>query len=390
MAHLLRLTSTRWVVGKGRQARRVQAGTPGARKIKALSSHWYAVFTLPGSKKKERVRLARDKAVSQVMLAELLRKRERGDVGLTAPSDVCIGDFCDRYLASRQAEIAPGTYELYERTAKYLAAFFGATTRLASITREQARNFKTALARGDLAHVVVTKARKRVDVPAKPTVEMHVRNAHAVFNQAVADELLAANPFAHLAEAKQVPSAWHHVSLTDFQKLMAAAKPFWRPMLALARWGGLRLEEALELPWSHVDLDGRRLTVIAHNTGGGEGFTPKDKDTRVVPIVPELFALLRDLSRPDDFVVPRGAVGVTNIWRDFQHLFEKAGLTPWAKPMHSLRKSCITDWARTFPMHAVQEWAGHSDIETTRTFYLKVSDDDYRRAAGLPLKGDPC
>jgi integrase len=125
------------------------------------------------------------------------------------------------------------------------------------------------------------------------------------------------------------------------------------------------------------------------HAGEGQGFVPKDKDSRVVPISTELYNLLSDLPRPDAFVVPRGAVGVTNVWRDFQSLFRNAGLDPWRKPMRTLRKSCITDWANKFAMHAVQEWAGHSDIETTRTFYLKVSDDDYRRAAGLPPKSDP-
>ena len=32
-------------------------------------------------------------------------------------------------------------------------------------------------------------------------------------------------------------------------------------------------------------------------------------------------------------------------------------------------------------MHVVRAWAGHSDIETTATYYLQVSNSDFQRAA---------
>ncbi len=63
---------------------------------------------------------------------------------------------------------------------------------------------------------------------------------------------------------------------------------------------------------------------------------------------------------------------------------KRAKVTAYAKPFHALRKSCITDWAARFPAHVVKEWAGHADIRTTLKYYLKVSDGDHRKAAGLP------
>lgn len=72
-----------------------------------------------------------------------------------------------------------------------------------------------------------------------------------------------------------------------------------------------------------------------------------------------------------------------NIWRDFGVIAKQAGIVRYAKPLHSLRKSCITDWAGRFGAHVVKEWAGHEDIDTTLKFYLKVPDAEYQRAAGL-------
>ena len=70
-----------------------------------------------------------------------------------------------------------------------------------------------------------------------------------------------------------------------------------------------------------------------------------------------------------------------NLWRDFQAIREKAGLSKCS--FHDLRKSYCTNLAGAVPLHIVQELAGHTDIRTTRKHYLKVRDehvDSARRA----------
>ena len=58
-----------------------------------------------------------------------------------------------------------------------------------------------------------------------------------------------------------------------------------------------------------------------------------------------------------------------------------------AKPIHSLRKSCILDWADRHPAHVVKEWAGHADLNTTDSYYLQVPESEYERAARM--RSDP-
>jgi len=53
------------------------------------------------------------------------------------------------------------------------------------------------------------------------------------------------------------------------------------------------------------------------------------------------------------------------------------------KPFHTLRKTCCTVWAREYPQHVVQAWAGHAKAETTSEFYLQVSEREYDKAAGI-------
>ena len=70
-----------------------------------------------------------------------------------------------------------------------------------------------------------------------------------------------------------------------------------------------------------------------------------------------------------------------NLTRDVKAAVRRAGVHEYSKPLHTLRKSCITDWAARYPMHVVKEWAGHANIATTQQFYLKVLDSDYERAS---------
>ena len=80
-------------------------------------------------------------------------------------------------------------------------------------------------------------------------------------------------------------------------------------------------------------------------------------------------------------VIPPGSVVVKNVSRDFTTLCKRAGVERYHKPLHTLRKTCLTDWSRCFPAHVVSAWAGHASIETTSQFYLKVSESEYQQAA---------
>ena len=47
---------------------------------------------------------------------------------------------------------------------------------------------------------------------------------------------------------------------------------------------------------------------------------------------------------------------------------------------HSLRKTCITNWLESgVPVHEVQKWAGHSDVNTTIRYYAKVDKSALER-----------
>jgi len=65
---------------------------------------------------------------------------------------------------------------------------------------------------------------------------------------------------------------------------------------------------------------------------------------------------------------------VNNIARDFGVIRLHAGVAK--RTLHDLRRSAITNWAQKLPIQVVQQLAGHSDISTTRKYYLAVRSED--------------
>jgi site-specific recombinase XerD len=61
---------------------------------------------------------------------------------------------------------------------------------------------------------------------------------------------------------------------------------------------------------------------------------------------------------------------VNNIGRSFETTRKRYGIAK-CSTIHDLRRSAITNWAKHLPIQVVQQFAGHSDISTTRKYYLQ-------------------
>lgn len=325
------------------------------------------------------------KRAAGVKARELEMELARSPRQRNQPATMGLGEFLRRYLADRTGELGRGTWALHAKTGAYLAGFFGDRRRLDSIRRDEARAFKSALADGALNHLSKRKAPRPMQAA---TVDLHIRNARTLFNRALADDLVDLNPFDRLSATVPVPRDWHYVSGEEFDRLLEAeGRPAWRLLLALARWAALRRGEALHLGWRHIDWSTRRIEIISQ-----ADFTLKDKEPRIVPLPPRLHDLLLAAflaaAPGQDYVIGPSSVRVNNFSRDFGVLCHRAGVERYPKPLHTLRKSCITDWAAVHPLHVVRVWAGHSDIATTDRHYLQVSAAEYERAAGLSAETD--
>ena len=111
------------------------------------------------------------------------------------------------------------------------------------------------------------------------------------------------------------------------------------------------------------------------------------RETRIVPIVPELMQLLSQAFHE----VPARTVAVVDLRSDGQNMrtqlaryAAKAGVPMWGKPFMNMRQSLANDWAERFPAHACHAWLGHSRVIAER-HYLRVDARTVARAVNERL-----
>lgn len=312
-------------------------------------------------------------------LAEEVQADVRAGKG-DLPQEMTLKAFGEMYLKIRTG-LTERTQAEHERTLKFLRQRLGDTRAVHKITPLDARQF-------------ISWFRKRT-VKGKPiapaTANKVLRECRRIFREAVDCNLIRHNPFDRMKQERVSDPPWHHVTPEEYQRLIAAAPSLrWQGMIALAYCCGLRVGEVLNLTWRDVDFAEGRLRVVAKR---GEAdmldWSPKDKDMRILPVPTPAINLLTKLQLDPSagevylFVLGKGPnagqrIGRNNVWRDFDAIRRQAGLPKCS--MHDLRRSFCTNLSRAIPMHVVQELAGHSDIRTTRRFYVQVEPELMQRA----------
>lgn len=293
------------------------------------------------------------------LAAEMAMKPGRRDVRQAPP----LGDWLDRYAGLR-ADLGENTLELHAQTASLLREHFGPEVKLDRISRIDAAGFTEWLTR--LGKPITRRGRvERTTSPiSESTVCKHVATAKVIFGHAVRLDLLAFNPFdREVSTPPRLENDWHYVSIEHVDRIAAACpSPAWRALVGLCRFAGLRLGEALRLEWPDVDFQKREITVRAKLRQGRRRVTTKQRRRRV-PIVPALYRLLlerHEAAGTGELLVV--GIGGDNHRRDLNVIVRAAGLTPWHKPFHTLRKNCETDWLAQHSGLDVCAWMG-SDFE---------------------------
>ncbi len=295
-------------------------------------------------------------------------------VGLVAPrrnqAAVTLGAFLDEHLEQRARELKPGTMLVLGQAARHLRRYFGDDRPLASITPQDADRYRAWL-------------RERGIAPA--TVAKWCRLARQFLNVACRWQIIERNPFEHIRTTAP-PSRERRVFVPGelVQRVIdVAPDPQWKLLIALARWGGLRIpSEALRLTWADVDFERRRFIVRSSKTEHHES-----AGVRVVPMFPELvehFLAVFEQAEPGSrYVIARYRSRAANLRTQFVRYIEAAGLKPWPKPWQNLRASRATELADLYPSHVCAAWLGHSE-RIADAFYRQVTDEHFRKATAEP------
>lgn len=148
---------------------------------------------------------------------------------------------------------------------------------------------------------------------------------------------------------------------------------------------GLRRNEADKAEWTWVieSHDDRRFIEVRAT----DIFTPKSKQSRVIPIDPAVWEALVAVKSDARFIVPgpeqkaKRAAGTTKsvVYRcDTAHRvlvfwLQKAGVRD-AKPCHALRKEFGSYVATCFSLFHAQKLLGHSTPAVTSAYYASLTD----------------
>jgi integrase len=200
---------------------------------------------------------------------------------------------------------------------------------------------------------------------------------------------LAANPWKHVRQRGGDPSERRaYVPVADVERVLEKCPNLsWRLLVALARFGGLRVpSEAFSLTWGDIDWERGRLSIPSPKT------EHLGKSLRVIP----LFPMLRPHLDAAFEQAPEGSIYLfPEHWREratredswaganmrttFAKIVRRAGVEPWPRLWHSLRASCESDLAQSFPLATVTKWLGNTPSVALR-HYVDPTEAAFDRA----------
>jgi len=297
---------------------------------------------------------------------------------------VTLGQWCDRYITS--AQIKESTKEQLERARDNLVSYFGDDRLIQEITTQQAKEWVAWLAKNGNE-----RAAGKDKSLALNTVRRRTGRAKQLFGAALDEKVIADNPFS----SKEIACAtgdnrdrMQFVDAATIEKCIEATSGDWRSIIALARYGALRIpSELVKLRWCDVNWSDMSLTIHSpkteHHKAGG---------VRAMPIMPDLAQHLRDAWE----VAPEGAEFIiadknkralrVNLATEFRRIIKRAGVTAWPKLWQNLRASRETELLAQFPIKDVACWIGHTPDISIRHYAMQL-DEHFRRAVTSGLAG---
>lgn len=288
-----------------------------------------------------------------------------------------ISQLCAYVIA--QADVSPNTIQKYYDCQANLLAYFG-DRGIFQVSPGDADEFAKWLPK---------LGRRPIPGPLAPsTVKGRVEQAKLYFSVAVRKRWLSLNPFEDVKARATAPTdRLRYIDVATVQKLMDAADPEMRLIIAMARYLGLRTpSETWPLEWSWVNWDQGIIRVKDSKRA-----RHPDKEWRFPPIFPEIQELLWEQynsNRTDARFIfrPRGQTD-TALRNKLERICLRAGVLPWPKLWQNLRSTRETELVdQGVPIHVVCKWIGNSP-EVAYRHYLQIFKEHSDRALG-DTRGD--
>jgi integrase len=256
----------------------------------------------------------------------------------------------------------PASLIAWGQTVRELTELFGPRP-LVALTHVDGESYRTAMRSRELRPTTISKRL----IHGRLMLEDAVRFGH-----------ISANPWKHVRQRQGDPSERRrYVPVADIERVIGyCPNVWWKLLVALSRHAGLRVpSEALSLTWRDVDWERGRLSVPSPKTEG------IGKSYRVIPLFPSLLphleAAFEAAEEGAEFVFPHeyrrraqgpGGWANANLRTTLGKIIRRAGVDPWPRLWHSLRASCESDLAQSFPLAIVAKWLGNTPSVALRHY----------------------
>lgn len=355
---------------------------------------WYAKYRLPSGRQVQK-RLGPawtersrppvgyfTQRIAEEELAAILTDARRGEI--PDPGDSAGKTFADavaewlRYVEDEKGR-RPSTVRDYRNTANgALIPEFGEETALDAITGERIDAYRQCL----LSEGGVSRR----------TIQKRLVLLHGIFKRAKALKWVRTNPTEEI-ERVNVPRSveFNVLSVPQVEAVARKAAPLPSAAIRVAAYTGLRTGELRALRWRDVDFAGSSIRVSRNMPAHGQLGAPKSGKVRSVPLIDDAARELDRLSRrgrwteADDLVFcseAGGMLGEDTLRDALYSAMEAAGIDRRAFSarggftFHDLRHSFGTMAAQVWPLHDVQAFMGHADIQTTMRYLHHVPKQD--------------
>ncbi len=300
-----------------------------------------------------------------------------GDLPPAVDQKRTLGDALDAWLKAIADQRSHDEYE--SRMKLYVRPTFDRTP-LVKLTKPKLLELRTSLKTG----------KKPI---GNATINTLFASLSAAFNYFIEQGWCGENPLKYIddLDVAERPFVWLQ-SAGEVQKLLSACNENIRTLVAVLVGTGMRLDEALHLMWTDIDLQHR----VIHVHRGRRGAT-KSGRLRHVPIFDSVLTVLREmkLAKGENTLLWPGAKrdkfeeqlprNKTSVFRPFKAAVLRSGL-PKKLRLHDLRHTFAGLFlASGGDIFKLSKILGHSSVAITQQVYAHLHPDafaeDYSRVA---------
>ncbi len=274
-----------------------------------------------------------------------------------SPLTPTIAEFVSKYIAGR-TDMMPNTLKGLRTAERVFVTHVGPDKRLSDFTKADARSWLVSL-----------KARF-----APATAGRLFTWGSQFLGGAVEAEILIRNPFKGIKSPGQTNKGRQHFVDAATARLVieAGTDASWRLVIALSRFGGLRIpSELVPLTWADILWDKNKVRVRSPKTERHDG-----KPERWIPLFPELEPYLEEAFD----AAPEGVARIfpeineeSNLGQRLSRTVQAAGVSEWPRLFHGMRASRQTELSALYPIADVCAWMGNSPRVASDRYLMPLS-----------------